>query len=62
MMAMTGQPDEPEQPDEPCDLAIRAQRAITPEGETACWVGVRAGRIAAITPYDRQPQIGRAHV
>ncbi|RZS36363.1 allantoinase [Herbihabitans rhizosphaerae] len=33
------------------DLAFRTKRAITPEGERACWVGVRDGRIATIEDY-----------
>ncbi|TWP51180.1 allantoinase AllB [Lentzea tibetensis] len=32
------------------DLVFRARRVITPDGETACDVGVRDGRIVAIEP------------
>lgn len=34
------------------DLVIRARRAIVGDTETACGVGVRDGRIAAVKPYD----------
>ncbi|MBK1786785.1 allantoinase AllB [Prauserella cavernicola] len=34
------------------ELVLRAPRAITAEGEVACTVGVRDGRIAAVAPYD----------
>ncbi|MFF5989023.1 allantoinase AllB [Prauserella flavalba] len=34
------------------DLVLRARRAITADGETACTVGVTDGRIAAVEPYD----------
>jgi allantoinase len=32
------------------DLVFRARRVVTPDGEIACAVGVRDGRIAAISP------------
>ncbi|HEX3789571.1 MAG TPA: allantoinase AllB [Pseudonocardiaceae bacterium] len=32
------------------DLAVRAERMITPAGEVSGWVGVRDGRIAAVQP------------
>lgn len=34
------------------DLLFRARRAITPEGETPCCVGVTDGSISAVEPYD----------
>ncbi|MEU6642333.1 allantoinase AllB [Saccharomonospora sp. NPDC046836] len=34
------------------DLVIRAQRAITHEGEVARTIGVRGGRIVAVEPYE----------
>jgi allantoinase len=34
------------------DLLIRAQRAISPEGEVARSIGVKAGRIAAVEPLE----------
>ncbi|MFC4000656.1 allantoinase AllB [Prauserella oleivorans] len=36
------------------DLVIRAPRAVTPDGETACNVGVSGGRIATVEPYDAE--------
>lgn len=36
---------------EPFDLVIRGQRVIAVDGEVACCVGVRDGRIAAVAPY-----------
>jgi len=36
------------------DLALRADRVITPDGERPCWVGVRDGRIAAVEPIDAE--------
>ncbi|MGH3585404.1 MAG: amidohydrolase family protein, partial [Pseudonocardia sp.] len=32
------------------DLVFRAARAVTPDGERACDVGVRDGRIVAVEP------------
>jgi allantoinase len=36
------------------DLLIRAPRAISPEGEVARAIGIKAGRIAAVEPLDAQ--------
>jgi allantoinase len=41
--------------DEPYDLVVRSRRAVTPEGERPLAVAVRAGRIAALRPYDEPP-------
>jgi allantoinase len=41
------------------DLVIRAGRAIVGGEETPACVGVAAGRIAAITPYDEPPAAAR---
>ena len=32
------------------DLVVRAARAVLPDGERACEVGVRGGRIVAVAP------------
>jgi len=37
------------------DLVVRARRAVLPDGEAACCVGVRDGRIAVLTGYDDAP-------
>jgi len=39
------------------DLVFRARRVITPDGETACAVGVRDGRVAAIEPNLDAPRV-----
>ncbi|TDO50603.1 allantoinase [Kribbella sp. VKM Ac-2527] len=36
------------------DLVIRARRVVSTAGELACVVGVKAGRIVAIEPYDSE--------
>ncbi|HKG49506.1 MAG TPA: allantoinase AllB [Actinomycetales bacterium] len=37
------------------DLVVRARRAVLPDGERACSVGVRDGRIAVVAAYDDPP-------
>ncbi|MGE5829407.1 MAG: allantoinase AllB, partial [Micromonosporaceae bacterium] len=41
------------------DLVLRSRRVITPEGERAATVRVRAGRISAIEPYGDGEDLGR---
>ena len=47
MTAVAGAPVDPAAP---FDLVVRAARALTPDGERAVEVGVRAGRVAAVEP------------
>jgi allantoinase len=49
----------PGQTDGPLDLVVRASRAVLPEGEAACCLGVREGRIAVRTAYDDVPAAAR---
>ncbi|KOV81046.1 allantoinase AllB [Nocardia sp. NRRL S-836] len=39
------------------DLVFRARRVITPQGETACDVGVVGGRIVAVEPHIDSPNV-----
>jgi allantoinase len=41
------------------DLVVRARRAVLPDGEAACCLGVRRGRIAVRTGYDHVPAEAR---
>jgi allantoinase len=41
------------------DLVVRARRVVTPAGEVPAAVGVRAGRIATVGPYDGELAAGR---
>lgn len=44
------------------DLAVRARRAVTPEGERPVTVGVRDGRVVDILVGDRAPLIARREI
>ncbi|MFJ9552954.1 allantoinase AllB [Nocardiopsis sp. NPDC101807] len=44
------------------DLAVRARRAVTPEGERSVTVGVRDGRVVDVLHDDRAPLIARREI
>ena len=43
------------------DLVVRSRRVVTPEGERAAAIHVRAGRIAAVAAHDDVPAGARVH-